>query len=47
MINNIGNRQKQDPETGKWSYVTETFYTIDGVNYKPVWQDDKWYLVEQ
>jgi len=47
MINNVGNRQKQDPETGKWSYVTETFYTIDGVNYKPVWQDDKWYLVEQ
>ena len=47
MINNVSNRQKQDPETGKRSYVTETFYTIDGVNYKPVWQDDKYYLVEQ
>ena len=47
MINDVYNRHKQDPETGNWSPVTETFYTIDGVNYKPVWQDDKWYLVEQ
>ena len=46
MINDVYNRHKQDPETGNWSPVTETFYTIDGVNYKPVWQDDKWYLVE-
>lgn len=45
MIYGVNNRGKWDSETSKYVYTTETFYTIDGVNYKPVYQDDKWYLV--
>ena len=45
MIYDVWNRGKWDSETSKYVYTTETFYTIDGVNYKPVYQDDKWYLV--
>ena len=31
-------------EAGKWVETTETFFTIDGVNYKPVNKDEKWIL---
>ena len=46
MIYGVNNRGKWDSETSKYVYTAETFYTIDGVNYKPVYQDDKWYLLE-
>lgn len=46
MINYVYNPDKWDPETGKQSFSTETFYTIDGVNYKPIEKDNKWYLLE-
>jgi hypothetical protein len=45
MIYGVNNKGKWDSETSKYVYTAETFYTIDGVNYKPVYQDDKWYLV--
>ena len=43
---------KTDMIAWAWSWTdgetvkAETLYTIDGVNYKPIQQDNKWYLLE-
>ena len=45
LIYNVNNEGYWDDEASKWVYSTETIYTIDGTNYKPVNEEDKWYLV--
>lgn len=44
MIHGVNN--DIDYSGSKPVILSETFYTIDGVNYKPIQQDNKWYLVE-
>ena len=34
------------PWTDGETVKAETFFTIDGVNYKPIEKDNKWYLLE-
>ena len=45
MIDDVTNAYYWDSEKQEYVYTTSTFYTIDGANYKPVWDEGKWTLM--